>query len=329
MAVQAAAVRQNYPKLASFLDQYPGVLSLRRFRTLSIQNLLYYQAEIAHLEEELLEIETLDTTPSKRQSELATFRWKPVEQVRATYCCSHSTVGQSPKTGANSPPRSLNTVVQVTSVDLYREKFLQVRATLEKYNEALDQYLKIDRLSNPSPNDLRNLRHWLDAPEYGNGFLEKSPEHVWHAGNTLSPDEFLTATTQIGMTSAISRIFVHLRRLFSWRRSQPRIYSVSGTDDGVIARTASVVIASVLPVLPIIILFFVDRLLTRLGLILLFTAVFAIVLVFGLKMQPDQALAVTTAIAAIQVVYVGSTANSGDGTTGSSAGNSTSNGTSS
>jgi hypothetical protein len=55
------------------------------------------------------------------------------------------------------------------------------------------------------------------------------------------------------------------------------------------------VVSSVFPVLPIVILFFIDRLLVRLGLILLFTAVFAGVLVFGMRLEPDKTLAITTA----------------------------------
>lgn len=88
------------------------------------------------------------------------------------------------------------------------------------------------------------------------------------------------------------------------------------------------VISSICPVLPIVILFFIHDLLVRLGMILLFTAIFASILVFGMQMRSDKVLAVTTAyaltgpcivdiaddyfrFAAIQVVFVGSTHNGG------------------
>jgi hypothetical protein len=48
-------------------------------------------------------------------------------------------------------------------------------------------------------------------------------------------------------------------------------------------------------VLPIIVLFFISSLLVRIGLVFVFTAVFAAVLVFGLNLAPDTVLAITTA----------------------------------
>ena len=55
------------------------------------------------------------------------------------------------------------------------------------------------------------------------------------------------------------------------------------------------VISSVLPVLPILMLLWVQHLLVRIGLILVFTVVFAALLVFGMHMDSDKVLAVTTA----------------------------------
>jgi hypothetical protein len=52
-----------------------------------------------------------------------------------------------------------------------------------------------------------------------------------------------------------------------------------------------------LPILPIVILFFVQQLIVRLGLILVVTAVFAAVLVFGMNMNSDKVLAITIAYA--------------------------------
>ena len=61
--------------------------------------------------------------------------------------------------------------------------------------------------------------------------------------------------------------------------------------DRVIVTTVS----SMFPVIPIIILFFINKLLIRLGLVLLFTVLFAFVLVVGLGVDSDKTLAVTTA----------------------------------
>lgn len=54
-------------------------------------------------------------------------------------------------------------------------------------------------------------------------------------------------------------------------------------------------ISSIFPVLPTVILFFVERPIVRTGLILIFTAYFAAVLVFGLKLESEKVPAITSA----------------------------------
>jgi hypothetical protein len=59
-------------------------------------------------------------------------------------------------------------------------------------------------------------------------------------------------------------------------------------------RAIVVTVSSIFPVLPIIVLFFVNQLLIRLGLVLFFTVLCAFVLVFGLGIDSDKTLVVTT-----------------------------------
>ena len=70
---------------------------------------------------------------------------------------------------------------------------------------------------------------------------------------------------------------------------------MNSSGDGRLAQGLSVVVSSLFPVLPILVFFFVQDMLVRIGLILAFTAVFATVLVFGLNMSPEKSLAITTA----------------------------------
>ncbi len=52
--------RDGYETLSGFMSSYPEMAIFRRFRALEIQNLLYLQAEITHLEAELQDIATED-----------------------------------------------------------------------------------------------------------------------------------------------------------------------------------------------------------------------------------------------------------------------------
>src|ERR1700722_7976199 len=67
----------NYTAFASFLSSYPDTLAVKRFRELQIRNLLFYQAELAHLAVELEEIEKTDARDTTQASERVNFRWMP------------------------------------------------------------------------------------------------------------------------------------------------------------------------------------------------------------------------------------------------------------
>ena len=105
----------------------------------------------------------------------------------------------------------------------------------------------------------------------------------------------MTFVPSAGLASRMAQAWMMFRPLLSRRSPLDRVYSVNGSSEGRAAQGISVVISSVFPVLPIVILFFVERPLVRIGLILVFTAVFAAVLVFGLKLEPEKVLAITSA----------------------------------
>jgi VIT1/CCC1 family predicted Fe2+/Mn2+ transporter len=98
-----------------------------------------------------------------------------------------------------------------------------------------------------------------------------------------------------GIAQTFGRTFIALRRLVSRNKQPGHVFYVNSTPDGGVAQGLAVILASVLPVLPVIILFFVDSLPTRIGLILIFTAVFAAVLVFGFQLDAERVLTITTA----------------------------------
>lgn len=50
----------GYPKLAEHIGNHPNLASFRRFAALNARNLLYFQAELIELEEELEKVEQRD-----------------------------------------------------------------------------------------------------------------------------------------------------------------------------------------------------------------------------------------------------------------------------
>ena len=143
----------------------------------------------------------------------------------------------------------------------------------------------------PSRSTIHELRHRLGCPEFGAGFLSNNVEDVWDP--QIGTQGFLVFNSLI---PNISQILFSLRRLFSRNTSPEQSYSGDVSTDRNVARGISTVLSSVFPVLQLIMLLFVHNLLVRIGLILVFTAVPAAILVFGLMLEPEKVLAIITGL---------------------------------
>lgn len=172
-------------------------------------------------------------------------------------------------------------------------------------DEALIQRAQIRTLLQTARSDhLRTLRKWLERPGYGGSFLRGKVESVWDAEKGFKdfasfPDGQILPPR---LTSYLAALLLHLSRAWSeWNREKGsngdsnHIYTMGKNTHKHLANGIMTVISSILPVLPMVILFFIKRLLIRLILILVFTNVFAATLVFGMRIGPDQTLAITTA----------------------------------
>jgi VIT1/CCC1 family predicted Fe2+/Mn2+ transporter len=153
-------------------------------------------------------------------------------------------------------------------------------------------------MKRPSNGDLEALRQWLKRAEFGNMFLTGYVEDVWDTRREHSDYASLkqSIAEDASLTGRISMIVLHLQRaLLGRRHGRAHIYSLDESIRRSIANGFLTVISSVLPVLPIFVLYFVHRPLIRLILTLLFTIAFASALVFGMGLRSDAVLAITTA----------------------------------
>lgn len=135
------------------------------------------------------------------------------------------------------------------------------------------------------------VHDWLRDTEHGRSFLKGTSYDLW--GPSIDPGDLLTFEANDSLSAILGRIWLSIRARIS--RNPADVYRVDSSEAGGLGQSISVVISSLFPVLPILVFYFVKPLIVRIGLILAFTAVFAIVLVFGLKMSPEKVLAITTA----------------------------------
>lgn len=157
------------------------------------------------------------------------------------------------------------------------------------------QQSQLAALAPPHRKDLHELRHWLDLGQFGAGFLRGSVEGVWDVKRNNI--DFVAFQTGGGIVYETSRFLLYLWRLFTRCIDRPKdhIYYLNGSPEGHLGNGLVTVLSSVIPVVPIIVLFAVHHLWIRMGLILVFAFVAAAILVFGIHMKSDQVLAVTLA----------------------------------
>ena len=155
--------------------------------------------------------------------------------------------------------------------------------------------MQLTSIAKPSQKNLDSLRDWLDRPGYGNMFLLGDTEGVWDKEKAFN--DFVTPHNAAdGITESLSGLLVRYKRyLTSSKQPKYHVYSLEEPSRTSVANGVMTVVSSIFPVLLIVILFFIPRLIVRLGLILVFTVAFAAVLVFGMRMNSDKVLAITTA----------------------------------
>jgi VIT1/CCC1 family predicted Fe2+/Mn2+ transporter len=148
---------------------------------------------------------------------------------------------------------------------------------------------------------MKTVCDWLTSANGGASFLAGTVEEVWTTRSTTgtvtpnNPDDFYGFAEDHGIALRIARFIAWLRRFFSFGNAEKRIHHIDTSSSSGLGQGVSTIIASVLPIVPIIVFYFVKQLLLRIGLILVFTAVFAALLVVGLQLSPDTSLGITTA----------------------------------
>jgi hypothetical protein len=108
----------NYLELSTLMSTYSDVFILRSFSGLNVKNLLYYQAELAHLEQELKEIEHEDQMCEQGPRQLYATDWKSL----GTRGCERTTLD-----GKMTTPSQRDS--------LQWQTFLKIREVLDKYSQ--------------------------------------------------------------------------------------------------------------------------------------------------------------------------------------------------
>ncbi|KAJ8133163.1 hypothetical protein O1611_g460 [Lasiodiplodia mahajangana] len=299
-----ASKTANYRGLASLMGNYGDIAIFRRFQMLNLQNLLHMQAEIVHLEQELQEIDQEDK--------------ESTDPLRRSYQSNWKAMEESARTGGDS---------------LQRTKLLEVREKLEKYSkltrypaqgristDSTDACLltqaQLNALPRPEERNIGVLRDWLQRPAYGNGFLRGFEKRTWdiERGDMVALQK--EADDSDSLTRWLFRVVpgsFHNRWAHRWkspvqgREGEEDLFEYKSSTLVRFATSVTTLLSTIFPLISIPILYLVESMSIRLGLIVVFTSLFSLALLLASNARRVEIFMASSAFAAVQVVFVGST----------------------
>ncbi|KAF2195047.1 hypothetical protein K469DRAFT_543962 [Zopfia rhizophila CBS 207.26] len=246
----------GYARLASLMGLHPEIAILRRFGALNAQNLLYLQAELTHLEHRLQKCVEEDADSGHPDRTIYDRDWQTLSES-----------GAAP----DGNPEQWNTI-------------LLIRKRLEEYNQALLFQTFIAKCDAPNPQDLKFLRLWMKTPRMGNVYLLGPDSDVYEKPQLATDLIALKCRENQSLASRVLGDFaVHWwHRAFGWRFRKPDSSSSHANtvyySQETILRLSTLVgtvFASVLPVVAIVVLYYVTSMIHRLAIIGVFTGLFS------------------------------------------------------
>ncbi|ORY12786.1 hypothetical protein BCR34DRAFT_587055 [Clohesyomyces aquaticus] len=277
----------GYAKLARLMGAEPETALFRRFGSLTMINLLRLQAELQDLEQQLEEAREEDTKIS--------------DGIRNKYVHDFRLMRDEAEEGDS----------------IQHDLLLDIGRKLEEYHTALDKALRISSATVPTRREIKFLQTWLKRPSMGNNFLNSPEDAIWSDENVNdlisvrasgSDDDVFTSFLNGSLLSLYHRIWGerHGRNQSGLLGTNIRRYNDSHIFK--LSKIISTTLSSLLPTLAILVLFFVKRMLLRIGLVIVFTAIFSFTLSVTTEARKVDIFSATAAFAAVEVVFVGSTA---------------------
>lgn len=268
---------EGYAKLSSVISTDSETAIYRKFGALNAQNLLYYQAELLDLEDDLNDIASKDRNSQDSEKREFAYNWAVL---------SHAADGK----------------------DLQLKKFMKIRKTLKEYNSCLIQQAMIAKLEPPSSYALTMLQRWLDHPSYGNEFLCGLERNAWdekYKHDLVSmPNPDTQANKDLLSSLFLGSLQEHYHMLIGRHYKKEIPGDAAGNNPMIryknsnllrIADVLSTIISSALPIAAIITLNFIDRMIIRLVAIALFTMTVSLILTIVTNARRVEIFAATAA----------------------------------
>ncbi|KAJ4377234.1 hypothetical protein N0V83_000057 [Neocucurbitaria cava] len=284
----------GYPKLAAKIEIQPEVAIYRRFGGLSALNLLYFQAELTDLEKKLWAQQVQDHNNTKGSKS---------EYAKNWFFLSDSAY--------DGDTEQLDLVMRMReTLKEYSESKLQAERALTLLTRCVDhaiiQQAVILNYPEPGKWDLHHLQEYLQTPEMGSLLaLTGADARVW--GSMAKPKshapDLITLRPRakkdpFSVWAAENTIFNLLKCGCARFMKPSRVHGVVGYEDGTIYRITygiTNVLASLIPIVSIVVLYRVHSMPAKLGIIAAFNVLVSICLMAFANAKRAEVFAVTAA----------------------------------
>ncbi|KAK9420999.1 hypothetical protein SUNI508_06144 [Seiridium unicorne] len=264
--------REGYARVAHLMASQDEFAIVRRFKALNMQDLLYRQAEITHLESELTELAHRDSRHFDREY-----------FAKDWYSLSQGSSGEDREQW---------------------QKFEELREKLNAYNDALLKQSQLAQLPRPRAYDLDFLRSWFERPGMGAFPLLGADRKSWNVQHgedligikaRIAPDPLSTWFVEKFVPVFHHFVGARFREPISAGKIGSGIYNYSDCHLSVALRVVTTVTASLLPLCSVVALYMIPSSDVRLGLVVVFSACFSLALATMTNARAIEVFAATAA----------------------------------
>ncbi|MCJ1435314.1 hypothetical protein MMC27_004686 [Xylographa pallens] len=280
---------EGYTKLGAYMGSLPRCAIFRRFGALGMQNLLYLQAELVDLE-----LQFQKCSRENRQSE---------DPEKAYFDTDWYTLAQ------HNDGNEMQWILA-----------LRIREKLKEYGDALIQQSLLCQLKRPVARDLKALKGWMRRPTQGRVRLVGSDSNLWENSDPRDVVTVDHSETAGPFSSWVANVLVwkyhaligHYFKKPNPAESEYCANTVHYSQKGIlkVATLVAMSFSSILPVAAISALYCVESMPIRIVMVAAFTVCFTICLGLLTDAKSVDIFAATTAFAAVQVVFIGTTGSS-------------------
>lgn len=190
---------------------------------------------------------------------------------------------------------------------------LEIRDKLEDYNTALMTQIKLHQVSGPRQHSINLLQDWLARKKGGNNFLSGVENTPWREEEQRDLVSFSNSTFDV-LTSLVAEKVVPGLVACGLLTKNPMpgqeelgLREWSATSYHRASRAFVVIIATLMPSMATLVLYFVPSMIARILTAMLLSSVFSASMALSTKAKHAEIFSVTAAFAAVQVVFIGST----------------------